>query len=110
MLKRKPANKKNQMFLFYVGKSKPKQNNIDLESATEILIKEDNKMVVKRLSGRIYRMLDSKSYTKFDDTPENKEIFVYEHIKTDKVDNHIITGYESDGLYANDPTSIQFLV
>ena len=76
MLKRKPANEKNKMFLFYVGKNKPKQFNIDLESATETLIKEDNKMFVKKLSGRIYRMLDCKSCTKVENTPENKEIFV----------------------------------
>ena len=42
------------MFPCYEGKYEPKQNNIDFESAKEVLMKEDDKMVVKRRFERIY--------------------------------------------------------
>ena len=65
------------MLPYYVGKYEPKQNNIDFESAKDILMKEDDKMVVKRRFERIYNMmLDFKSYIKYEDIPENKEIFI----------------------------------
>ena len=43
MLKRKPPNDYHQMLPYYDGKYEPKQNNIDFESAREILMKEDLK-------------------------------------------------------------------
>ena len=103
MLKRKPPNQYNQMLPCYVGKYDPKQNNIDFDSAKEVLMKEDNKMIVKRRFERIYNMMDHKSYTKNEDIPENKEIIVYgyKHIKTDKIDNYILIGCETDELYEN---------
>ena len=105
MLKRKPPNQYHQMLPHYVGKYEPKQSNIDFESAREILMKEDYKMVIKRRFERIRNMmLDCKSYTNNEDIPENKEIFVYsfKHVKTDKVDNYILIGSESDELFEND--------
>ena len=47
MLKRKPANEYHQMLRKYEAKYEPRQNIIDVESAKEILMKEDDKMVVK---------------------------------------------------------------
>ena len=94
MLKRKPPNEKHQMLPYYEGIYDPKQNNIDFESAKEILMKEDYKMVEKRQFERINDMKTHKSYTKYEDIPEIKEIFVYgyKHIKTDKIDNYILIG------------------
>ena len=72
MLKRKPRNEHCQMLPYYVGKYEPRQNNIDFESAREILMKENNKMVVKRRFERIHNMmLDCKSYSKNEEIPEN---------------------------------------
>ena len=56
MLKRKPPNENHQMLHHYEGKYAPKQNNIDFESAREILLKEGDKMVVKRRFERIFNM------------------------------------------------------
>ena len=49
-------------------------------------------------------MMEVISFTKYEENPENKEIFTYgfKHIKTDKVDNYILIGCESDELYEND--------
>ena len=105
MLKRKPSNEYHQMLPYYVGKYEPKQNNIDFESAKDILMKEDDKMVVKRRFKRIYNMmLDFKSYIKYEDIPDNKEIFIYSFkpVQTDKVDNYILIASESDELHEND--------
>ena len=105
MLKRKPPSQYHQMLPYYVGKYEHKQNNIGFESAKDILMKEDYKMVVKRRFERIYNMmLDFKSYFKYEDIPENKEIFIYSFkpVKTDKVDNYILIGSESDELFEND--------
>ena len=105
LLKRKPPNEQHQMLPHYVGRYEPTQNNIDFESAKEILMKEDNKMVIKRRFERIRNMmLDCKSYTKNEDIPENKEIFVYsfKHVKTEKIDNYILIGSESDELFEKD--------
>ena len=41
------------MFPYFEGEYKPKQNNIDFESARQALLKEDYKMVVKRHFERI---------------------------------------------------------
>ena len=76
------------MLFWYVGESCskgqvntiqyiPRQNNIDFESAREILMKEDDEMVVKRQFEGIYDMIEFNSYTKYEENPENKEIFVY---------------------------------
>ena len=45
MLKRKPPNEDHQMLPYYEDVYEPKQNNIDFESARDILMKEDYKMV-----------------------------------------------------------------
>ena len=103
-LKRKPPNEYHQMLPHYEGVYEPKQNNINFESAKEILMKEDYKMVAKRRFERIYTALESMDYTKYEDISENKEIFIYgiKHVKTDKIDNYILIGCESDELYEND--------
>ena len=104
MLKRQPTNEKHEMLPHYKGVYEHKQNNIDFESAREILMKEDYKMVVKRRFERIYNMMECKSYMKNKDIPENKQIFVYgfKHIKTDKIDNYQLIGCESDKSYESD--------
>ena len=104
MLKRKPPNEQHQMLPHYVGKYEPKQNNIDFESAKEVLMKEDDKMVEKRRFERINDMISYKSYIEYEDFSENKEIFIYgfKHVKTDKIDNYILIGCESDELFEND--------
>ena len=104
-LKRKPPNQYHQMLPDYVGKYEPKQNNIDFESAKDSLMEEDDKMIKQRRFERIYNMMsDFKTYIKYEDIPENKEIFIYsfKHIKTDKVDNYILITSESDELHEND--------
>ena len=67
-------------------------------------MEEDDKIIVKRRFERIRNMMDYKSYTKNEDIPENKEIFVYsfKHVKTDKVNNYILIASESDELHEND--------
>ena len=104
MLKRKPPNEKHQMLPCYEGKYEPKQNNIDFESAKNILMEADKKMVENRRFERINNMITYKSYIKYEDIPENKEIFIYafKHVKTEKIDNYILIGSESDELYEND--------
>ena len=105
MLKRKPPNEKHQMLPYYEGVYEPKQNNINSESAKKILKKEDYKMTVQRRFERIFdMMMDCKSYIKNEDISENKEIFIYgfKHVKTDKIDNYILIGCESDELFEND--------
>ena len=103
MLKRQPPNEKHEMLPHYEGVYGARQNIIDFESAREILMKEDYKMVVNRRFERIYNMIDCKTYMKNEDIPENKEIFVYgfKHIKTDRIDNYLLIGCESYELYEN---------
>ena len=103
-LKRKPPNEYHQMLPYYEGIYEPKENNIDLESAKNILMKEDDKMIKQRRFERIYNSIESMTYTKYENTSENKEIFIYgfKHIKTEKVDNYILIGCESDELFEND--------
>ena len=104
-LKRKPPNEKHQMLHRHVGKYEPRHIKITFDSAKEVLMKEDYEMVVKRGFERIFdMMMDFKSYTKNEDIPENKVIYVYglKHVKTDKVDNYILIGCESDELLEND--------
>ena len=104
MLKRKPPNEQHQMLPHYVGKYEVKQNNIDFESAKEVLMKEDDKMVEKRRFERINNMISYKSYINYEDISENKEIFIYgfKHVKTDKIVNYILIGCEADELFEND--------
>ena len=104
MLKRKPPNHYHQMLPYYVGKYEHKQNNIDFKTAKNVLMGEDNKMIVKRRFERIRYMMDCKSFTKNEDIPENKEIFIYsfKHVKTDKVESYILIASESDELHEND--------
>ena len=94
MVKRKPPNECHQMRPHYEGKYEPKQNNINFESAREILMSEDDKMLMKRRFQRINNMMECKSYTK-NDLSENKEISVYgfKHIKTDQIDNYMLIGW-----------------
>ena len=104
MLKRKPPNEYHQMLPYYEGIYEAKQNNFDFESAKEILMEEDYEMVEKRRFERINDMKNYKSYNKYEDIPENKEIFVYgfKYVKTEKIDNYIFIGCESDELLQND--------
>ena len=105
MLKRKSPNEYHQMLPYCEGKYEPKQNNIEFESAKEVLMKEDYKMVVRRRLERVLNlMMDCKSYTKNEDISGNKEIFVhgFKHVKTEKIDKYILIGCESDELYEND--------
>ena len=66
-------------------------------------MKEDYKMVEQRRIERINVMITYKSYIKYEDIPENKEVFVYgyKHIKTDKIDNYILIGCETYELNEN---------
>ena len=102
LLKRKPANENHEMLPHYEGKYEPRQNIVDFESAWQILMKEDDKMVVERRFERIVDMMECKSYNKNEVIPENKKIYGFKHIKTDKVDNYILIGCESDALYGSD--------
>ena len=49
-------------------------------------------------------MREGKSYLRNEEFPENKETFVYgfKYVKTDKTNNYIFIGCESDDLYEND--------
>ena len=104
MLKRKPANENYQMLPYYASEYKPKQNNIDFESAREILMNENYEIVVKRRFERVCYKKECKLYMKKEDKPENKEIFNYgfKHIKTDNFDSYILFGCESDELFESD--------
>ena len=48
--------------------------------------------------------MECKSYTKYEDIPERKEINIYgfKYIKTDKIDKYILMACESDELYEID--------
>ena len=96
MLKKTPPNEYHQLLPRYNGGYKPQQKNIDFESAKEILMKEDDKMVVKRRFERTNNLITRKSYIKNEGITENKEIFVYgfKHIKTDQIDKYILIGCE----------------
>ena len=64
------------MLPHYISEYESKQKNIDFESARESLMKEGNKMVVKRRFERLHNMMECISYMKNEDIPENKEIIV----------------------------------
>ena len=104
LLKRKSPNEKHEMLPYYEGNYEPKENNIDFESAKDILMKEDNKLIIKRRFERIRNMMDYESYTKNEDIPENKEIFIssFKYVKTEKVNFYILIACESDELHEND--------
>ena len=65
-------------------------------------MKEDGKMVVKRRFERINNIA-YKSSIKYEDIPENKEIFIYglKHNETDIIPYYILVGCESDVFYEN---------
>ena len=88
----------------FIGEYELKQNDIDFESAREILTKEDDKVVVRRRFGRLYNMMEVNFYTKCEEIPENKEIFVYgfKHFRRDEIDNYTLIGRNSDVIYEND--------
>ena len=104
MLKRKPPNQYHQLPSRYEGKYEYRQNIFNFASAREILMKEDNKKVVKRRFERKYNAIETMTYTRYEDIPENKEIFVYgfKHFETDKINNYALIGCESDDLFEND--------
>ena len=60
-------------------------------------------MIENRQFERVNNMIACKSYLKYEDFPENREIFVHElkHSKTDEVDNFILIGCESDEFCEN---------
>ena len=82
----------------------PKRNIKEFGSARQILMEEDGRMNVKRRFERIYNVMGCKSYIKKEDILENKQIFNYafKHVRTDKVDNYILIGFESQEFYEND--------
>ena len=84
MLKRKPPNYYCQMLPWYVGEYIPRRNITDFEPAREILMRNDDKMVVKKQFDRIYKMMEVDSYTKCEKNPENKEIVTYGFKQTQK--------------------------
>ena len=65
------------MLPYYEGKYIPKQNNIDFESAKEVLMGADKKMVVKRRLARINNMMECKSCIKNEDISENKKTVIF---------------------------------
>ena len=98
MLKRQPPNEKHQLLPNYIGKHEHKQNKNDFESVREILMKEDNKTLLKRRFDWIVNMMECKSYIKNEDIPEDKEILLYgfKHDKRGRVYSYILIGCESD--------------
>ena len=60
MLKRQPFNENHQMLPYYEGEYEFRQNIIDFESAKEILMKEDDRMVLKRRFQRIYNAIERR--------------------------------------------------
>ena len=100
MLKRKPVNQYHHILPYYIGEYEPKQNNVAFKSAKEVLIEADKNMFEKRHFERINNAIKSIADTKYEDNPENKEIFTYglKHIKTDKFYNYKLFGHESHEL------------
>ena len=94
MSKRQPPNEYHQMLPLYECIYKPKQNNLDSESARDISMKKDDEIVEKRQFERINDIITCISHIKYEDFPENKEIFIYgfKPVKTDKIDNNVLIG------------------
>ena len=67
-------------------------------------MKEDEEIVEKRRFERINDIITCISYIKYEDFPENKEIFIYGFtpVKTDKIDNYVLIECDSDELYEDD--------
>ena len=63
------------MLPHYEGKHEYRQNNFDFESAKEVLMSSEKPMIEKRRFERINDMIACKSCIKYEDVPENKEIF-----------------------------------
>ena len=60
------------MLPHYEGEYKPKQNYINFASARETLLEEYDKIVVKRRFGRIYNIMECKSYIEIEVISEYK--------------------------------------
>ena len=75
-LKRKPANEYYQMLPYYEREYEPKQNNINFESAREILKKRDFKKLMKRRFERIYNMMECRRYMKTKIFRKTKRYFI----------------------------------
>ena len=60
-------------------------------------------MVERRRFERIHNAIETMTYTKYEDIPENKEIIIYgfKLIKRDEIDKYLLTGCETDELYEN---------
>ena len=88
MLKRQAPNEKHQMLPYYDGKYNSKQIIPDFKSAKEVLMDTVKKMVGKRRLEMIFKAIETMTYTKYEDIPENEETFVhgFKHVKADKVD------------------------
>ena len=65
------------MLPHYEGKYEPKQKNNDFDSARQILMKEDDKMIVKRRFDRIFYMMQSKWYIKKRKILRKREIYLW---------------------------------
>ena len=90
------------MLPYCEGKYERRQNNIDFETARKNLMKEDDKMILKRGFERINNRKVCKSFIKSEDIPQNKQIYTgFKFNKTDKIDDTIRIGCESDVLYEN---------
>ena len=75
MLKRRPLGDLHQMIPWYVGEYTQVQNAIDFESARELLMEADKKLVQSRRCESIRNMMICISYMEYEKTPENNEIF-----------------------------------
>ena len=91
ILKGKPANEYYQMLPYFEGKHEYRKNNFDFESAKEVLMSFQKPMIENRRFERINDIIAFKSYIKYGDIPENREVSVYgfKHIKTDEIDNYL---------------------
>ena len=89
MLKKQPLSEYHQTLLYYIGEYEHRENITDFEAARDFLIKTDEKIVEKRQFERLYNMIQSLTYMKHEEVPENKETIIYgfKHIKTDEIDN-----------------------
>ena len=65
------------MLPWFVEKYKPKLSIINLYAAKEILTTAEKSMFENRRFERINNVMESKSYMKHEDVPENKQMFVY---------------------------------
>ena len=95
------------MLPHYVSEYELRQTKVDFYSAKEVSMEFNYKNGCEKTSpedinwDRKFCTRNMKSYTKYEDFPENEKMFTYEfkHIKTDKIDNFILIGCESDESY-----------